>query len=237
VCCGFYRAMPLDVGQGCIAGPRQNFVALYWAAPTAFYTACLALAVQRSLRSRRSKAIGLWKLILRDGLNLYGAIWIVNIVNFLFWVIAQPTDTADTIKTIVTSMCAVLTTTMTLRVILSVRGSLVQGGSYAGQSQGTSSGNRSGPSGVSFSRNKETNVVNISSNGGTGRSPQTYTLEEMRSKAERDWQDDGKASIADSRSGVVEAKTNPEDAFSNGGYPGVTVTIDREVENPNNRRA
>ncbi|KZO96528.1 hypothetical protein CALVIDRAFT_598443 [Calocera viscosa TUFC12733] len=237
VCCGFYQVMPLDVGQGCIAGPRANFVALYWAVPALFYTVCLALAIHRSLRSRRSKAIGLWKLILRDGLNLYGAIWIVNMVNFLFWVIAQPTDDADTIKTIVTSMCAVLTTTMTLRVILSVRGSLAEGGSYAGQSTGSSNGNRSGPSGVSFSRNKETNVVNISTNTGTGRNNQTYTLEEMRSKAERDWHDDGKGSIADSRS-VLESKTADDSLVApyNTGYPGVTVTIDREVENPNSVR-
>ncbi|EJU03380.1 hypothetical protein DACRYDRAFT_15200 [Dacryopinax primogenitus] len=230
VCCGFYQ------GQGCIAGPRQSFVALYWAVPTAFYTVCLVLAIHRSLRSRRSKAIGLWKLILRDGLNLYGAIWIVNMINFLFWIIAQPTDSADTIKTIVTSMCAVLTTTMSLRVILSVRGSLAEGGSYAGQSQGSTSGNRSGPSGVSFSRNKETNVVNIS-NAGTGRNNQTFTLEEMRSRAERDWQDDGKASITDSRS-VLETKT-AEDTLNpyNPTYPGVTVTIDREVEHPGAARA
>jgi len=204
-----------------------------WAAPTLFYTVCLALAIQRSLRSRRSKAIGLWKLILRDGINLYAAIWVVNMVNFLFWLIAQPTGPADTIKTIVTSMTAVLTTTMTLRVILAVRGTLIDGGVYAGQSQGSSSAARSGgPTGVSFSRNKETNIVNISNNG-TGRSPQTYTLEEMRSKAERDWHDDGKGSLAESRS-VLETKTNPEDGLApyNSGFPGVTVTIDRETELP-----
>ena len=51
--------------------------------------------------------------MLRDGLNLYGAIWIVNMTNTLFWFIASPTDERDTIKTIVTSMAAVLTTTMT----------------------------------------------------------------------------------------------------------------------------
>ena len=46
-------------------------------------------------------------------------------VNMLFWFIVQPAGVSDTIKTTVTSMTAVLTTTMSLRIILSVRGSLV----------------------------------------------------------------------------------------------------------------
>ncbi len=74
------------------------------------------------------------------------AIWIVNMANVLFWFIIRPTDTGDTVRTIVTryvnkyrlisliprasSMAAVLTTSMTLRIILSVRGNLDYGGSF-----------------------------------------------------------------------------------------------------------
>ena len=47
--------------------------------------------------------------MLRDGLNLYGAIWVVNMVNMLFWFIITPTGPSDPIRTIVTSMAAVLT--------------------------------------------------------------------------------------------------------------------------------
>lgn len=65
--------------------------------------------------------MGLWKLMLRDGLNLYGvrlpfspdcasltptatiqAIWIVNITNVLFWFIIRPTGDDDAVRTIVT---------------------------------------------------------------------------------------------------------------------------------------
>lgn len=129
---GFYRVIPLKAGQGCIAGPVSNWVGIYWAAPALFYTATLALALYRSIQSLKVKPLSPWKLMLRDGLNLYGAIWIVNMVNVLFWFIVTPTGDDDSIKTTVTSMTAVLTTTMTLRIILSVRGSLAQGGSYAG---------------------------------------------------------------------------------------------------------
>ena len=43
--------------------------------------------------------------MLRDGLNLYGAIWLVNMVNMLFWFIMKPTNgdlSTDPVKTIVT---------------------------------------------------------------------------------------------------------------------------------------
>ena len=83
------------------------------------------------MRSLKVKQLSYWKLMLRDGLNLYASIWLVNMVNMLFWFIMKPTGPEDPIKTIVTSMAAVLTTSMTLRIILSVRGTLKNGGSYA----------------------------------------------------------------------------------------------------------
>ena len=127
----FDLAVPLLDGQGCIAGPKANWVGIYWLSATLLYTASFALAVHRSLQTLNQKPLSYWKLMLRDGLNLYGAIFVVQAANMFFWFIAKPTDTKDSIKTIVTSMAAVLTTSMTLRIILSVRGSLKDGGSYA----------------------------------------------------------------------------------------------------------
>ena len=86
--------------------------------------------MNRSFKSLAAKPLSYWKLMLRDGLNLYAAIWLVNMVNMIFWFVITPTGDIDPVRTIVTSMAAVLTTTMTLRIILSVRGSLKDGGSY-----------------------------------------------------------------------------------------------------------
>jgi len=36
-------AVPLDVGQGCIAGPKESWVGMYWVAPTLFYTVSVRL--------------------------------------------------------------------------------------------------------------------------------------------------------------------------------------------------
>jgi hypothetical protein len=82
------KAVPLKLGQGCIAGPKENWVGIYWVGPTLLYTAsvccftrCLpivadlfqfALALIRSIRSLEAKPLSPWKLMLRDGLNLYG---------------------------------------------------------------------------------------------------------------------------------------------------------------------
>jgi len=102
VASAFYRVVPLLPGQGCIAGPVANWVGIYWAAPTVFYTASLVLAFHRSIQSLKNKPLSPWKLMLRDGLNLYAAIWIVNMVNVLFWFIITPTGDDDSIRTTVT---------------------------------------------------------------------------------------------------------------------------------------
>jgi hypothetical protein len=130
--------VPLLVGQGCIAGPKHNWVGIYWLAPTLLYTASVSfprwysstypyqisvqfgLALMRSINSLKSKHLSPWKLMLRDGLNLYGvrvspriiisfltlffyqAIWLVNMINMLFWFIMKPTGIDDPVKTIVT---------------------------------------------------------------------------------------------------------------------------------------
>ncbi|TFY81951.1 hypothetical protein EWM64_g2071, partial [Hericium alpestre] len=117
VCCAFYRPVPLLSEQGCISGPKHTWVGVYWLSATLVYTASLGFALLRSIQSLQVKPLNPWKLMLRDGLNLYAAIWIANMVNMLFWFIEKPTGDADPIKTIVTSMAAIMTTTMTQRIV------------------------------------------------------------------------------------------------------------------------
>jgi hypothetical protein len=151
--------------------------------------------------------------MLRDGLNLYGAICLVNLINVLFWFIMKPTGVEDPIKTIVTSMAAVLTTSMSLRIVLSVRGSLAHGGSFA----------LSGTSGTSSS-SRTTHVISTRSGAPTNISshtPHTYTLDEMRSKTDGEWAvgEDAKSSVTESKGAVLEDKGNA----------GVKVVVDRQV--------
>jgi len=248
VTCGFYRPMPLSFpgppsfsGQGCIAGPKFNdrqAVGTYWVLPTILYTASFGLALFRSRQSLEVKQISPWKLMLRDGLNLYGAIWIVNMVNMLFWFIATPTGDTDTIKTIVTSMAAVLTTTMTMRIILSIRGGLANGGVFHGASSGTHSGSHS----ASHSRGIGNRSAAMGVNSGTGTGPvisintrgqpQTFTIGGDKEDVNRwpgvdagnkngssDFDGDGRSAHS------IPFKPTKED-----GYNGVQVTIDKRVD-------
>ncbi|EAU86009.1 hypothetical protein CC1G_03032 [Coprinopsis cinerea okayama7 len=230
ICCGFYRSVPLLEGQGCIAGPKANWVGIYWLAPTLLYTASFALALKRSIDSLQARPLSLWKLMLRDGLNLYGAIWIVNMANMLFWFIMKPTDDADPVKTIVTSMAAVLTTSMTLRIILSIRSSLDYGGSFAlsNSNHGTSSrGNVTNPhihglsglSHVSGNPGLRSGAAHITTN------PHTYTLDEMRGKPEGGW--DGADDLDKSSVGAEsKGRVGNDDLVAD---EGVKITINREV--------
>lgn len=222
VACGFYRSVPLDVGQGCIAGPKSNWVGIYWVAPTLLYTVTFALALIRSIQSLEAKPLSPWKLMLRDGLNLYAAVWVVNMVNMLFWFISKPTGPEDPIKTIVTSMAAVLTTSMTLRIVLSVRGTLASGGSFAGSTTHGSS--------------RTTHVISTSRSNPTGissRIPGTYTLDEIRSgvKAEGEWDNDGKSSVHEAKGvDIVNIANDPKVGDVDNRGLGVKITIDQQVE-------
>ncbi|KAK7056746.1 hypothetical protein VNI00_002463 [Paramarasmius palmivorus] len=215
ICCGFYRSVPLEEGQGCIAGPKNAWVGIYWVAPTVLYTASFVLALSRSLASLKSKPMTPWRLMLRDGLNLYGAVWIVNMVNMLFWFIIKPTGISDPVRTIVTSMAAVLTTSMTLRIILSVRGPLAKGGSFALSGSTANSSSRNTHV-ISTSRSGQ--PTNLSSHVG-----HTYTLDDMRTKPEGEWTDTDAAS--DGKGGAVLAIDNP----NREPVGGVKVTVDREI--------
>ncbi|KAI0269893.1 hypothetical protein BC834DRAFT_863795 [Gloeopeniophorella convolvens] len=237
ICCGFYRSVPLEDGQGCIAGPKHNWVGVYWLSATLLYTASFALAVRRSIQSLSVKALSPWKLMLRDGLNLYGAIWVVNMVNMLFWFIVKPNTTADSIKTIVTSMTAVITTTMTLRIILSVRGSLSEGGSFAGV-WSSSSGTHTASRGVGSARVPANANSVLQINSHTHAAP-TYTLDAIGQKAEHGWDgSDGKPDIIPIPEHDRKGSPMNDSDYDAGyaipsptvpGLQGVKITVDREV--------
>jgi hypothetical protein len=216
VSCGFYFSVPLKEGQGCIAGPKHKWVGIYWVAPTLLYTVSFALALIRSFQSLAMKPLGLWKLMLRDGLNLYGAVWLVNMVNMLFWFIIKPTGEDDPIRTIVTSIAAVLTTSMTLRIVLSVRGSLEYGGSFAHTNASSSQNSRS----VHISGRSAIHT-NISTT-----QPHTYTLEDMRSKGEGEWHTKTEPDWSDNKSNDTEVKPVILETPKN---PGVKITVDKEI--------
>jgi hypothetical protein len=190
--------------------------------------------------------------MLRDGLNLYGAIWIVNMTNMLFWFIATPTDNTDTIKTIVTSMSAVLTTTMTMRIILSIRGGLANGGSFHGSSTAqSSSGSASHSRGPNISNR---GPLGVQSGTGTGPvisintrgQPQTFTIGGDKEDASR-WpapvdignkqaansEYDGEADGRSAHSIPYKAPSDETGLALGGkgeGYNGVQVTIDKHVD-------
>ncbi|KAG6836684.1 hypothetical protein H0H93_004974 [Arthromyces matolae] len=226
ICCGFYRSVPLLEGQGCIAGPKHNWVGIYWVGPTLLYTASFVLALVRSLKSLDTKPLSLWKLMLRDGLNLYGAIFLVNLTNMIFWFAITPTGPDDTIKTIVTSIAAVLTASMTLRIILSVRGSLVHGGSFALSNTQTAS-------------SRTTHVISTSRTGGVtsnfsaaANPAHTYTLDDMRSKTEADWNTDKTSdtmNLGETKPAILDGEHEHEHGLQQRPNVGVKITIDRQV--------
>lgn len=75
---------------------------------------------------------------LRNGGGYYQTIFGINFVNVVYFFVTKPSNDADPLKIIVTSLATVLTSTMTMRVILLVRGSLAAGGSFHGSSAPTS---------------------------------------------------------------------------------------------------
>lgn len=209
----FYRSVPLLEGQGCIAGPKHSWVGVYWLSATLFYTASFAMAVNRSIQSLSVKSLTPWKLMLRDGLNLYGAIWFVNMVNMVFWFVIKPNADNDTIKTVVTSVTAVVTTTMTLRIILSVRGTLHYGGSFSGMGS-MSTGIHSGSRGIGSGRvpPNAPSILQINSHTHTA---QTFTIDGISQKVEHNW---------DGSEGKAEVLPIPDDDRK-----GVKITVDREI--------
>ena len=113
-------------------------------------------------------------------------------------------------------MAAVLTTTMTMRIILSVRGSLVAGGTFSGSYSGshsTGTGSRATRSNPAHTANS---VLNINSHPN-----QTYTIGEIGKQGVK-VDSDGKSSVLDSKGEHVQDHNN--------GALDVKITVDTEVE-------
>ena len=130
-------------------------------------------------------------------------------------------------------MAAVITTTMTLRIILSVRGSLFHGGSFAGVWP-SSSGTHSGSRGVASARAPQNapSVLQITSNV---HSAPTYTIDGIRQKAERGWDGtEGKSDILAVASSndhkPLDAPEYDADYSKAPGLQGVKITVDHEVD-------
>jgi hypothetical protein len=130
------------------------------------------------------------------------------------------------------SMAAVISTTMTLRIILSVRGPLSHGGSFAGvwpSSTGTHSASR----GVTSARAPQNtpSVLQIASNA---HSAPTYTIDGIRQKSERGWEStEGKSDILAVAENDHKPLDSPEfdaDYPKAPGLQGVKITVDREVD-------
>jgi hypothetical protein len=113
-------------------------------------------------------------------------------------------------------MAAVITSCMTLRIILSVRGSLDMGGSFASSaSVGDSS--------------RSTQIISGRSGNPVTTQPNTFTLNDLRTKPEGDWVvgPDNKSSIniADRKNNLVTDSREPVETTM-----GVKVTIDRDTK-------
>jgi hypothetical protein len=122
-------------------------------------------------------------------------------------------------------MAAVLTTTMTLRIILGVRGSLEHGGSFSGTYSSTAATSYGGRS-QSHSRGT-THVISAPRSAGaqvvTKDKAQTYTVDMPDGKDGAPWAPDAN-SVTDKDVGY--ASVGEQD------FGGVKVTIDREVDYP-----
>ncbi|KAF9510983.1 hypothetical protein BS47DRAFT_1347305 [Hydnum rufescens UP504] len=168
--CFFYRIVPLKPTQGCIPGPQHDWVGVYWAPPTLLYIITFVLALNRSIISLRTRHISWWKLTIRDGLTLYAVVMGINLINLLYFFLIKAQDEADPVKTIVTSMTTVLTVTMTMRIILNVRGSLYSGGTFdlSATSRGTTSQSNPGSSPQRQRQSSHLDVKSKQSGNGIG---------------------------------------------------------------------
>jgi hypothetical protein len=122
-------------------------------------------------------------------------------------------------------MAAVLTTSMTLRIILSVRGTLDNGGSFA----------LSASSGLSGS-SRTTHVISTRSGVQTHLSihnpTHTYTLDDMRGKPEGEFDIDGKSSVNEPKTATLYEGPAIEERRL-----GVKVTVNKDVDYDTSARA
>ena len=131
-------------------------------------------------------------------------------------------------------MAAVISTTMTLRIILSVRGSLFDGGSFDTVSP-SSTGTHRASRGVVSARAPQNapSVLQIASNA---HSAPTYTINGITQKVERGWDGtEGKSdilavSVAENDHKPLDSPEYDADYSTAPGLQGVKITVDREVD-------
>ena len=133
------------------------------------------------------------------------------------------------------SMAAVITTTMTLRIILSVRGPLHDGGSFAGVWSSNTVA-QSATRGIASAR-APTNAPSILQITSHTHTAPTYTIDGIGQKTEHGW--DG----TERKTEVLSLPENDHKTYASPmndseyeagfakapGLPGVTITVDREV--------
>lgn len=127
-------------------------------------------------------------------------------------------------------MTAVVTTTMTLRIILSVRGGLCYGGTFSGTGV-TSISTRSGSRGINSGRAPPNapSILQINSHAHTAH---TYTIDGISQKAEHGW--DSSEGKSDVLPNTDKASSIHDPDFDAGyarvpGMQGVKITVDREI--------
>ncbi len=129
-------------------------------------------------------------------------------------------------------MAAVISTTMTLRIILSVRGSLFDGGSFPALWP-SSTGTHTAPRGVTTARAPQNtpSVLQITSDV---HSAPTYTIDGIRQTTERGWDGtEGKSDIlavAENDHTRLDSPEYDADYSKAPGLKGVKITVDREVD-------
>jgi hypothetical protein len=130
-------------------------------------------------------------------------------------------------------MTAVVTTTMTLRIILSVRGRLYYGGTFTGTGT-TSASTRSGSRGINSGRvpPNAPSILQINSQAHTAH---TYTIDGISQKVEHGWDgSEGKSDVLPNPDDDRKASSIHDPDFDAGyarvpGLQGVKITVDREI--------
>jgi len=134
-------------------------------------------------------------------------------------------------------MTAVITTTMTLRIILAVRGPLAHGGSFAGVWSSTS-GAHSASRGIGTAR-APANAPSVLQLASNAHAAPTYTIDGLSQKTEHGW--DG----TEGKDDILAVPEHDHKSFGppmNGsefdagyakapGLHGVKITVDREIAN------
>lgn len=65
VSCAFFKSVPLAVGQGCIAGPKAEWVGIYWAMPTVLYAVMVRLRISVISLINSVLTLHMWFLVSR----------------------------------------------------------------------------------------------------------------------------------------------------------------------------